>query len=92
LFGKPRWSPDGRLIYFISTRSGFFNVWAIRFDTGQGRASGQPFQVAALENPAQTFADLDANSISISRDRPAFSMKETSGSVWMLDDVDNKEE
>jgi len=24
---KPRWSPDGKVIYFLSERSGFFNVW-----------------------------------------------------------------
>ncbi|MBI3428271.1 MAG: PD40 domain-containing protein [Acidobacteria bacterium] len=29
---KPRWSPDGKMIYFISIRTGFLNVWAIRFD------------------------------------------------------------
>jgi len=27
---KPRWSPDGNLIYFISNRDGFFCLWAQR--------------------------------------------------------------
>ena len=29
---KPRWSPDGKLLYFIRRESSFFNVWAVRFD------------------------------------------------------------
>jgi Tol biopolymer transport system component len=28
---KPRWSPDGKTIYFISARSGFLNVWGNRW-------------------------------------------------------------
>ena len=34
---KPRWSPDGRTIYFVSRRvTGFLNVWGIRFDQTKG--------------------------------------------------------
>ena len=35
---KPRWSPDGRTIYFISNRNGaFFDVWGLPFDPDSGR-------------------------------------------------------
>src|SRR5262249_1591932 len=34
---KPRWSPDGRTIYFVSRRGGFFNVWGIHFDPAVGK-------------------------------------------------------
>ena len=36
---KPNWSPDGKTIYFVSARSGFFNVWGIRFDSTKGKIS-----------------------------------------------------
>jgi WD40 repeat protein len=48
---KPRWSPDGRTIYFLSGRGGFFNVWGIHFDPDAGEPVGQPFQVSKFESP-----------------------------------------
>jgi WD40-like Beta Propeller Repeat len=29
---KHRWSPDGKIIYFVSARSGFYNVFGVHFD------------------------------------------------------------
>ena len=37
LDNKPRWSPDGKIIYFLTERAGFFNVWGIHFDSARGR-------------------------------------------------------
>ena len=36
---KPRWSPDGRTIYFLSGPGGFFNVWGDPLRSGRGKAS-----------------------------------------------------
>ena len=33
---KPRWGPDGRILYFVSNRTGVANVWARRFDDATG--------------------------------------------------------
>jgi len=86
---KPRWSRDGKLIYWISSRSGFFNVWAIPFDAARGGAGGEPFQVTTFGTPRLAIADdLSLNSLSVSSARLALSMKETSGSIWVLDNVD----
>ena len=35
---SPRWSPDGRTIYFLSKRSGSMQVWAAPADGGEARA------------------------------------------------------
>lgn len=86
---KPCWSPDGRLIYFLSTGSGFFNVWAIHFDPERGRAVGQPFPVTSFENPSRIVADnMDLNALTIAKGRLALSVEEDSGNIWMLDNVD----
>ena len=29
---KPRWAPDGRTLYFLTSRGGFYNLAGIRFD------------------------------------------------------------
>jgi Tol biopolymer transport system component len=42
---KPRWSPDGKTIYFVSSRTGFFNVWKVRLDPASRKTSDQPVRV-----------------------------------------------
>jgi Tol biopolymer transport system component len=34
---SPAWSPDGRFVYFSSSRGGTLNVWKIAVDTGEPR-------------------------------------------------------
>ena len=42
---KPRWAPDGKLIYFISDRDGYRCLWAQRVNAGSGHLEGAPFNV-----------------------------------------------
>src|SRR5207249_542747 len=54
---KPRWSPDGRTIYFLSARSGFLNIWGRRFDPIKGQPVGQSFPVTKFGSPGQMIPD-----------------------------------
>ena len=46
---KPRWSSDGKTLYFLSKKSaGRFNVWAVRMDPGP---AGEPFQLTHFDGP-----------------------------------------
>ncbi len=46
---SPRWSPDGRSLYFISTRSGSSQVWRIAVDGGEAeQITREPLDVANL--------------------------------------------
>ncbi|GBC84264.1 Dipeptidyl-peptidase 5 [bacterium HR11] len=46
---NPRWSPDGRTVYFLSTRSGSSQVWRISVDGGEAEAvTNLPLDVGNL--------------------------------------------
>ena len=83
---RPRWSPDGRIVYFLSSRSGFFNVWARRFDPDRGAAVGEPFAVTEFNDPAQMIPPRTVQlGMAISRDRLIIPIAAASGNVWVLD-------
>jgi Tol biopolymer transport system component/DNA-binding winged helix-turn-helix (wHTH) protein len=87
---KPRWSPDGRIIYFISERKGYFNVWGIHFDSVKGRTEGEPFQVTSFDNPKLMVAEVMPNvGLSLTQDKLIVTASQISGSIWVLDNVDH---
>ena len=86
---KPRWAPDGRTLYFISNRAGFFNVWGIRFDPVRGQPIGEPFRVTAFESPGQIVVpDITTMEMTLSADRLVLPIMEASGGIWILENVD----
>jgi serine/threonine protein kinase len=86
---KPRWSPDGRTIYFVTGRGGFFNVWGIHFDPTAGKTVGQPFQVSKFESPRLMIPQwIPPVGLSLTQDKLVLTMSEESGSIWVLDNVD----
>ena len=47
--GSPRWSPDGKTIWFLSSRSGSSQVWRISADGGEAeQVTKQPLDVGAF--------------------------------------------
>jgi serine/threonine protein kinase len=86
---KPNWSPDGRTIYFFSSRTGFFNVWGLRFDLAQGKPVGQPFRVTAYESSSRMIKpNTSTMHMSITSDRLMLPITEASGSIWVVENVD----
>ena len=85
---KPRWTPDGRTLYFISNRNGpFFDVWGLRFDPDTGRAIGDTFRVTHNESPGRTLDASAGSELGVSSTRLVVPIVEAKGSVWLLDRV-----
>ena len=39
---NPVWSPDGKYLYFVSSKVGTMNFWRVRIDERTGQVSGEP--------------------------------------------------
>ena len=86
---KPRWSPDGKMIYFVSGRSGFFNVWGMRFDPANGKTVGDPFAVTAFDSPSEMIPNfIPTVALSVTQDRLVLTVAQASGSIWVLDNIE----
>ena len=85
---KPRWSPDGRMLYFLSHRAGFWNVWGLAFEPQSDRPGTAPFQVTHFEQPSRTMPDLFASFHGMSRNRLFISLSVRSSNVWMVENID----
>ncbi len=85
---KARWSPDGRRIYFVSSRTGFFNVWGIDFDPATGEPRGEPFRVTNFESPSRMILpEVSVMEMALAADRIVLPIMEVSGGIWILENV-----
>jgi len=87
---KPRWSPNGKLLYFISNAgSPFFNLWAIRFDSERGALVGAPFPLTRFDSPALApSTNMQVSQIGISAGRAVLTMVSARGNIWMMENID----
>lgn len=83
---KPRWSPGGNLIYFISDRDGQFCLWAQRVERRNKQLIGTPFPLyhfhnsrLAMNNVGTSFLEID-----VSRDKIVMGLGELTGNIWSL--------
>jgi Tol biopolymer transport system component/DNA-binding winged helix-turn-helix (wHTH) protein len=86
---KPRWSPDGKAIYYVSNRTGFFNVWKVRFDPASGKPLDQPTRVTDFESTTQMIIpNIVQLEMALTSDRIILPMMETSGGIWVLENIE----
>lgn len=85
---RPRWSPDGRRLYYTEGGSVSSNVWAVPFDPEGGRLTGKASRVTRFTNPDHLLSpDLGSAEPSIARTFMILPIMERRGSIWMLDGV-----
>jgi Tol biopolymer transport system component len=84
---KPRWSPDGRLLYFLSERDGFRCLWARPFVAASRSPSGPVFAVyhSHLARLSMLNLNLSALETAVVPGRFVFNMADRAGNIWMAD-------
>jgi Tol biopolymer transport system component len=86
---KPRWGPDGRILYFVSNRRGVANVWGRRFDNATGTAIGEPFPVTSFKSAQFQLTPRTVQmDIAITATHLLLPMSESRSEIWMLDQID----
>jgi eukaryotic-like serine/threonine-protein kinase len=82
---KPRWSPDGNVIYFISNRDGFFCLWAQRV-TKSKHPIGMPAPIAHFHGSRLSVGNVGSGGVievSVARDKIAMNLGELTGNIWV---------
>jgi len=84
---KPRWSPDGNLLYHTSDRDGFRCVWAQRLHPTTKQPVGAPFAVYHSHSARRSLINMDVGmlAISVAGGRLVFNMAERTGNIWMAE-------
>jgi Tol biopolymer transport system component len=83
---KPRWSPDGNLLYYISEADGFQCIWAQRLDPDTKRPVGQPLEVSHWHSARRTLKAVPLfQELSLTADKLFFNVGETTGNIWMAE-------
>ncbi len=85
---KPRWSPDGNLMYFTSDRDGYRCIYAQQLDP----ATKTPLENGLIEvqhfhsaRRSMMNVELDRLDISVARDRIVLVLGEATGNIWMAE-------
>ena len=83
---KPRFYPDGKLMYFISDRDGFRCIWAQPLTTDMHPA-GSPFAVYHFHSSRRSLANVPIGrmDLAVGPGMLIFNQVEYSGNLWLLD-------
>lgn len=81
---RPRWSGDGKTIFYLSTRDGFSCVWGQHFDKRWGKVTSKPFAVVHYHNPRFSPARVAERSfnLSVAQDTIYLNIGEANASIW----------
>jgi Tol biopolymer transport system component len=86
---KPRFSPDGRFLYFTLDHDGARGIQAVRFDPQNGRPLGQPFAVFEPRHPQLSLLNVNpqAQELAVARDKLAMILCESLFTIWIGEPV-----
>jgi eukaryotic-like serine/threonine-protein kinase len=81
---RPRWSGDGKMIYYLSNRDGYYCIWRQQFDPVRGKVKGAAVGVAHYHNPRISPDRVRRSSfgMAVSGDSVFLNLGEVRDSVW----------
>ena len=82
--GSPGWSPDGRLLYYVSQRDGSPCIWAQPI-APDGRLAGPAIAALHLHSGIGVFALGIGTGIGVTTDRLFLLTHEVKGDVWSIE-------
>ena len=84
---KPRFSPNGKLIYFTVDDEGSRSIQAVRFDPERGRPVGEPFLVYDFRSPRLSMMAVNQGplEISVAQDKIVTLLAESNFNIWMTE-------
>jgi hypothetical protein len=81
---RPRWSGDGKTVFYLSHRDGFSCVWGQHFNPVLGKVTGPPFAVTHYHNPRISPDRVKQSSFAtaVSGDSVFLNLGEVTQSIW----------
>jgi len=82
---KPRWSPDGDRIYFVSDRDGFACLWSQPLERETKRPVGPPLPLYHIHQMRRSILNVGYGlmDIAVAPDKIVLNLGETTGNIWM---------
>ena len=82
---KPRWSPDGNRIYFVSDRDGFACLWSQALEPETKRPVGPPLPLYHIHQVRRSILNVGwaLMHIAVAPDKIVLNMGEITGNIWM---------
>ena len=81
---RPWWSPDGNLLYFVSTRDNYQCIWAQPLDPATKRPRGEPMAVYH-SHEARRMLNPMGGAPAMGGGRMVFALSEQSGNIWLAE-------
>lgn len=86
---RPWWSPDGNLLYFLSLKDSYPDIWAQRLHPQTKRPVGEAFPVYHFHETRKSPNNLSAANFgpAISRSGLTFSLREQVANIWLAEQI-----